>query len=141
MDLFLQDPSDIPLPSDEVRIRELSAEPLPDRRRIRLSLEITPFQVRPNLEIVVTNELGDESGSLSIIESIDPKMVFTMHLKDDKPDGQYTVSTKVYYYEDDQPDQSEDTQAEDGLHQLPSSIKIVDQRQITFMIENLPSGE
>ena len=92
MDLFLQDPTDIPLPPDEVRIRELRVDPLPDNRRIRISLQITPFQTRPNIEIVITNENEEDSGSLTIIESIDPKMEFTVHLKDDEPNGQYTVS-------------------------------------------------
>ena len=141
MDLFLQDPNDIPLPSDEVRIRELRVDPLPDNRRIRISLHITPFQLRPNIEIVVTNEVEKESASLSIIETIDPKMEFTVHLKDDEPSGQYTVSSQIYYYEDDQYTEAKASQLEEGIHQLPTNIKIVDHRQTTFVIENLPAGE
>jgi hypothetical protein len=141
MDLFLQDPNDIPLPSDEVRIRELRVDPLPDNRRVRISLQITPFQLRPNIEIVVTNENEDESGSLTIIETIDPKMEFTVHLKDDEPNGQYTVSSQIYYYEDDQDTEAQESQLEEGIHQLPTNIKIVDHRQTTFVIENLLAGE
>ena len=141
MDLFLQDPTDIPLPPDEVRIRELRVDPLPDNRRIRISLEITPFQMRPNIEIVITNENEEESGSLTIIESIDPKMEFTVHLKDDEPNGQYTVSSEIYYYEDDKNTEAEASQLEEGIHQLPTNVKIVDSRQTTFVIENLPAGE
>ena len=136
MDLFLQDPNDIPLPPDEVRIRELLVDPLPDNLRIRISLHITPFQKRPNIEIVVNNENGDESGSLTIIESIDPKMEFTVHLKDDEPKGQYTVSSQIYYYEDDQNTDAEASHLEEGTHQLPTKVKIVDHRQTTFVIEN-----
>ena len=141
MDLFLQDPNDIPLPSNEVRIRELRVDPLPDNRRVRISLQITPFQMRPNIEIVVTNENEDESGSLTIIESIDPKMEFTVHLKDDEPNGQYTVSSQIYYYEDDQDTEAQESQLDEGIHQLPTNIKIVDHRQTTFVIENLLAGE
>lgn len=141
MDLFLQDPNDIPLPSDEVRIRELQVDPLPDNKRIRISLEITPFQMRPNIEIVITNENEEESGSLTIIESIDPKMEFTVHLKDDEPNGQYTVSSQIYYYVDDQNTEAKASQLEEGIHQLPTNVKIVDSRQTTFVIENLPAGE
>lgn len=140
MDIVFQDPSDIPLPPDEVRIRGLRAEPFPDHRRIRINLQITPFQKRPNIEIVVTNEIEEESASLSIIESIDPKMEFTLHLKDDKPSGQYTVLSQIYYYEDDQTQEAENSQLEEGTHQLPTKIKIVDHRQTTFLIENLPDG-
>ena len=141
MDLFLQDPTDIPLPPDEVRIRELRVDPLPDNRRIRISLQITPFQTRPNIEIVITNENEEDSGSLTIIESIDPKMEFTVHLKDDEPNGQYTVSSQIYYYEDDQDQEAKASQLEEGVHQLPTNVKIVDSRQTTFVIENLPAGE
>jgi hypothetical protein len=140
MDIVFQDPSDIPLPPDEVRIRGLRAEPFPDHRRIQINLQITPFQKRPNIEIVVTNEIEEESASLSIIESIDPKMEFTLHLKDDKPSGQYTVLSQIYYYEDDQTQEAENSQLEEGTHQLPTKIKIVDHRQTTFLIENLPDG-
>ncbi len=140
MDLFLQDPNDIPLPSDEVRIRELQVDPLPDNKRIRISLEITPFQMRPNIEIVITNENEEDSGSLTIIESIDPKMEFTVHLKDDEPNGQYTVSSQIYYYEDDQDQDAKASQLEEGVHQLPTNVKVVDRRQTTFVIEN-PSAD
>ena len=141
MDLFLQDPNEIPLPPDEVRIRELRVDPFPDHRRIRISLQITPFQTRPNIEIVVTNENEEESGSLTIIESIDPKMEFTVHLKDDDPSGRYIVSSQIYYYEDDQNQEAKASQLEEGIHQLPTNVKIVDHHQATFVIENHPAGE
>jgi hypothetical protein len=141
MDISFQDPSDIPLPPDEVRIRELQVEPLPDNRRIRISLHITPFQKRPNIEVVVINENDDESGSLSIIESIDPKMEFTVHLRDDIPGGQYKVLSQIYYYEDDQTREENTSQVEEGTHQLPTKLNIVDRRKATFVIENLPDGE
>ncbi|MES0361762.1 MAG: hypothetical protein ABUK20_12655 [Anaerolineales bacterium] len=141
MDLFLQDPNEIPLPPDEVRIRELRIDPLPDNRRIRISLQITPFQTRPNIEIFITNENEEESGSLTIIESIDPKMEFTVHLKDVEPSGKYTASAQIYYYEDDQNIAAKASQQEEGIHQLPTNVKIVDHHQATFVIENHPAGE
>jgi hypothetical protein len=141
MDLILQDPNEIPLPPDEVRIRELRIDPFPDNRRIRISLQITPFQTRPNIEILITNENEEESGSLTIIESIDPKMEFTVHLKDVEPNGKYTASAQIYYYEDDQNTAAKASQQEEGIHQLPTNVKIVDQRQTTFVIENLPDGD
>ena len=136
MDIVFQDPSDIPLPPDEVRIRGLRAEPFPDHQRIRIKLQITPFQKRPNIEIVVTNEIEEESASLSIIESIDPNMEFTLHLKDDEPTGQYKVLAQIYYYEDDQIPEAKALKLEEGTHQLPTKEKIVDDRQTTFVIEN-----
>lgn len=134
MDIFLQDPSDIPLPPDEVRIRELRAEPLPDQRRVRIYLEITPFQQKPNYEIKVFTEAGSLAASLSIIESIDPKMEITVHLKGDQPAGEYIVSLDVYYYEEQQSTQDPNLQPEGEVHQLPERVKPVDQRQAAFSI-------
>ena len=140
MDIFLQDPSDIPLPPDEVRIRELRAEPFPDQRRVRITLEITPFQQRPNCEIQVTDLNGNAVASLSIIESIDPKMDFTVHLKTEKPDGKFIASVEIYYYEDEQTKGDPDLQAGGGTHQLPSRVNIVDRRQTVFVIGNQPNS-
>jgi hypothetical protein len=140
MDIFLQDPSDIPLPPDEVRIRELRAEPYPDQRRVRITLEITPFQQRPNCEIQVTDENGNVVASLSIIESIDPKMDFTVHLKIAEPDGKFITSAEIYYYEDEQTKGDPDLQAEGGTHQLPSRVNIVDSSQTVFVIGDQPNS-
>jgi hypothetical protein len=140
MDIFFQDPTDIPLPPDEIRIRELHAEPYPDGRRVRIILEITPFQQRPNCEIIVTNEDGEAAASLSIIESIDAKMDFTVHLKGKKPSGKFTVSADIYYYEGEETVASEASKIENETHQLPSKINLVDQRQATFDISSQPSS-
>jgi hypothetical protein len=140
MDIFFQDPSDIPLPPDEVHIRELRAEPYPDGRRVRILLEITPFQQRPNCEIRVTDENGDEVASLSIIESIDAKMDFTVHLKGEEPFGTFTISCDIYYYEDDQMEDVDASKPEGESHQLPSKLNLVDQQQTTFEISSQPSS-
>ena len=97
MDIFFQDPTAIPLPPDEVRIRELRAEIWPDNRRVRVFLEVTPFQKRPNGEVIITNPRGDEVASVSIIESIVPRIEFTMHLRGELPAGVYRLSATLYY--------------------------------------------
>ena len=140
MDIFLQDPSDIPLPPDQVRIRELRAEPLPDQRKVRITLEITPFQQRPNCEIQVSDMNGNVVASLSIIESIDPKMDFTVHLKVEEPIGEFEVSSDIYYYEDEKTKDDPDTQLEGETHQLPSRVNIVDSRQTVFVIGDHPNS-
>lgn len=130
MDIYFQDPSDIPLPPEEVRIRELRAEPYSDGRRVRIILEITPFQQRPNCEIQIADQDGIMVASLSIIESIDARMDFTVHLKTDEPSGEFTVSSELYYYEDE--DRGSEPSGE--THQLPSQVNIVDRRKATFEI-------
>ena len=58
MDIFFRDPSEIPLPPDEVRIRVLHADPYPDGQRVRIHLEVDPFQRRPNADVRITNAPG-----------------------------------------------------------------------------------
>ncbi len=141
MDIFFQDPSDIPLPPDEVRIRELRAEPYPDQRRVRIILEVTPFQQRPNCEIQVSDQNGNLVASLSIIESIDPKMDFTVHLNVEEPVGKFTVSSDIYYYEEEGPQDAPDSQPGSETHQLPSRVNTVDRRQATFVIGNQSNSD
>ena len=134
MDINFHDPSDIPLPPEEVRIRELRVEPLPDQRRVRIFIEITPFQQKPNLEIKILTESGSEAASLSIIEAIDYKMQFTVHLKDEPHTGDYIALLEVYYFEEEQSTQDAQLKPEDEIHQLPELIKPVDRRQVAFTI-------
>ncbi len=106
MDIFFQDPTAIPLPPDEVRIKELRAEPWPDNRRVQITLEVTPFQKRPNGEVSITNPVGDEVASVSIIESIVPRMEFIMHLRGDNPAGEYRLSAELFYLLDPEGEES-----------------------------------
>jgi hypothetical protein len=134
MDIFFQDPSDIPLPPEEIRIRELRAEPLPDQRRVRLFIEITPFQKKPNLDIKILTTPGEEAASLSIIEAIDRKMEFTVHIKRVSPSGEYIASLEVYYFEGEFSTIDPESGKEGEIHQLPDRGKPVDHRQVVFKI-------
>lgn len=135
MDIFFADPNDVPLPPEEVRIRSFRAEPWPDKRRVRVLLELTPFQKGPNSEIEIHNEAGDEVASLTIIETINPKIDLTIHLRGGEPAGLYTASVIIYYYEAEEESTStkEDT-TKATLPPLPSKIKRVDQAETTFQI-------
>lgn len=136
MNIYFHDPDDIPLPPEEVRIRDLRAEPWPDGRRIRISLEITPFQKRPSGEIRIVDDQGEEMASISIIETGDPEMEFTIHLRSPRPGAEYLVSSKVYYPEAEEEDEEAvDRAGEKPLLPLPTKIRVVDQAQTTFKIE------
>ncbi len=99
MDIFFHDPEDIPLPPNEVHIRALNAQPYPDGRRVKVYLEISPFQKRPNGELTITNETGREIASISFIETIDPKLELTMHIRTPTPAGSYTLKADLFYEE------------------------------------------
>jgi hypothetical protein len=89
------------LPPEEVRFTELRVEPWPeDGRRIRIHLEINPFLQRPNLEVSIFNQQEEEAASIHIIETIETRMTFTMHIRGADPvDGQYTVKARLFYPE------------------------------------------
>ena len=126
MELFFLDPDDIPLPPAEVRIRELNAEPYPDGRRVRISLEVDPFQKRPNIDIMITNEAGKPVAIASIIESMTKKMEVTMHLRGTTIAGQYNVRAELYYRQNSEAENAEPT---------PPIITQVDLAETFFVIE------
>ena len=69
------------LPPEETRILSLDAGPYPDGDRIRVQIHITPFQVRPYIELSLTDTNGDEVATASIIEPMSPRLELTMHLR------------------------------------------------------------
>ena len=132
MDIFFQDPNEIPLPPAEVRIRSLRADPWPDGKRVRISMEVDPFQQRPNADITIENSAGDEVAQINIIESLSRKIELTMHLHGPVLDGRFTVVAHLYYSEPlREPQPGEEGQPA----RLPEST-VVDQAETTFIIEN-----
>lgn len=88
------------LPPQEVRILSLRAEPWPENdRRVRIHLDITPFLERPNLEVIITDAGEREVASITIIESIEDRMTFTMHMRGDEARAPYILSASVLYPE------------------------------------------
>jgi hypothetical protein len=84
---------------EETRVSSLKAETYPDGRRLRVNLEVTPFQKRPYIEIVLTDKDENEIASTSIVEPLSWKLEFTMHLRGEV-NNPYTLSAKLYYPED-----------------------------------------
>lgn len=88
------------LPPQEVRIVSLRAEPWPENAsRVRIHLDLTPFKERPNLEVSITDAGAQEVASITIIESIEDRMTFTMHLRGEAVRGPYQLSANVFYPE------------------------------------------
>ena len=81
---------------EETHITSLRAEPYPDGARLRVNLEITPFQKRPHLEIQLTNADGDEVASTSIVEPLSWKLEITMHLRGELRNP-YTLGARLFY--------------------------------------------
>ena len=97
MDIFFPDPNDPPLPPEEVRLRSLRAEPWPEGLRVKVFLELTPFQKRPSAEVLLTGPDGAEAARTSILETISRQMEFNLHLRPGSPAGEYMLDVTVYY--------------------------------------------
>lgn len=133
MDIFFTDPTEIPLPPADVRIRELRAEPYPDGRRLRVTLEVDPFQKRPSAQVVIYDAAGEEMAETSIVESMTRKMEFTMHLRRASPGEAYRLEALLYYAEMEQPDSAE-------APVKPIERNVVDQAACSFRLET-PAGD
>jgi hypothetical protein len=127
MDIFFQDPDEVPLPPDEVRIRKIYAEPWSDGRRVRVFLEVDPFQRRPSAELLIFNGQGEEVAQTNIVEAFTRKIELNMHLRESNPAGKYTLKTLLYYT---QKPEAEDIENEGE----PPAPIVIDEGQFEFII-------
>ena len=130
VDIFFSDPEDAPVPPDEVRIRRLEARAWPDGERIAVQFSITPFQVKPNLELEIRNPVNELAAELSVVEVIQNEMDFTLHLRGEILPGDYSVRMKVLYTDLDKYDQEKETESDAG-EILKESSRITDQAETT----------
>ena len=81
---------------EETKITSLAAQPYPDGRRLHVAIEMTPFQKRPHLEVLLSDSNGDEVASASIVEPMTWKIEFTMHLRGELHNP-YNLEAKLFY--------------------------------------------
>lgn len=98
MDFFFPEDSLNRMTPEETRISSLSAEPYPDGYRVRVNVQVTPFQKRPHIEVTLKDSNGDEIASTTIVEPMSWKLEFTMHIRGEL-NNPYTVDAKLYYPE------------------------------------------
>lgn len=94
---FFDDPLEGPQGREDVKLEQLGLYIYPDRRRVAVGFELTPFRERPSLEVTITNARGEKAGSLSVIEALSPNFSLTVHLRDQEPTEQYQIEVVVYY--------------------------------------------
>lgn len=133
-DIFFTDAGEAPVPPDEVRIRLLEVAPRADGRRVDVRIEITPFQQRPNMELIIRNDSGEEASTLSVVEAIEAAMDFTMHLREVKTGGLYTLEMRVFYA-DIEAYETEEGEERASAEILERASQVVDQRQVDFQID------
>jgi len=103
-------------------------EPYPDGKRVRVYLELTPFQQRPSGELFVVDSLGNLVATANIIETIDSKMEFTMHLRASNPHGKFTARAVIFYT-----NSLEDITEDDQIVSAPER-EIVDEKEFQFEV-------
>jgi len=88
-----------PVPPEAMRFLELRGEPVLDDLppRVRVYVEVTAFQKRPYIEVVLLDEDGTESAFANVVEPMQRKHVFTLHLRGPRKDGWFTLKARMYY--------------------------------------------
>jgi hypothetical protein len=98
MDLFFPEDHLNRMTPEETHITGLHASPYPDGYRVHVNIEVTPFQKRPYIEVLLSDADGDEVASTSIVEPMSWKMEFTMHIRGEL-NNPYTLEAKLFYPE------------------------------------------
>ena len=96
MDIFFPEDHLQRMTPEETHITLLTAEPYPDGYRLRVNIEITPFQKRPHIEVELSDADGNEIASSSIIEPLSWKIEFTMHIRGELRNP-YTLEARLFY--------------------------------------------
>jgi hypothetical protein len=98
MEFFINDPNILRYPPSEIRLLDLRANPYSDGKRLRVTLELLPFQERPYIELSLTDSAGNEIASSSIIEPVSCKLELTLHIrKTTLTIGKFTLSAGIFY--------------------------------------------
>lgn len=96
MDFFFPEDNLTRAVPEETRITSLLAETYPDGRRLRVNIEVTPYQKRPYIEVALLDAQENEIASTSIVEPLSWKLEFTMHIRG-KILNPYSVHARLYY--------------------------------------------
>lgn len=97
MYLQIEDPSEAPVPPEEVRIKHVQLSPYPDGRRVRMSLALTPFQSPPDISVVAQDARDREVSSLNIVGATEAQIALTMHLRDPETEDPVLIGITVSY--------------------------------------------
>jgi hypothetical protein len=68
MEFLFNDPTILRQAPVDTRLLDLNATPNPDGKHLRVSLELSPFQQRPDIEINLTDFVGNLVASASIVD-------------------------------------------------------------------------
>ena len=96
MDFFFPEDNLTRAVPEETDILSLKGEPYPDGYRLRVNIEVTPFQKRPYIEVTLNDAAGEEIASTTIVEPLSWKLEFTMHIRGEL-NNPYELAARLYY--------------------------------------------
>jgi hypothetical protein len=105
MEIEFLDPAEAPLPPDQMSFRSVEVEPNSDGQRLKVSLQVAPFQVRPSIDLTVTNDRGMVVASSSIVEATETSMSVTLHLRDRSTEPRHRLTALLVYPDRDPVDE------------------------------------
>jgi hypothetical protein len=91
--------------SANLRIRQLKGEPSSNGKKVRVFLEVDPFNKRPSVEIRLFDPDGMQGAGVDILETINSRVELNMHLRGDRRPGEYLLEAILFYV--DMPDASQ----------------------------------
>lgn len=95
---IFDDPTQVPQPKDIIKIERLAVTPYPDRFRVFVEVDVTPFLERPNLLMTIREETGKVLNEMSVIATMHSKMEFTVHMRHaPDPAGSYSLDVELFY--------------------------------------------
>ena len=94
---FFDDPLEGPRGREDVRIRQIGLFRYPEERRFMFGIELTPFQERPSIEVLISNGAGEPAGSLHVIETLTTGFSLVIHLRDRATNNPYELTAVLYY--------------------------------------------
>ncbi len=83
----------------DVRILEIVAKPWSDWTRITFQIRILPFRLAPTLDLSITDDNDQVISEVTIIETPDNEIEFTMHIPKNEINNRMKLSAILKYEE------------------------------------------
>lgn len=99
MDIFFTDASEIPLPPGEVRIRNVEMLLSSDKRRLKVHIEIDPFQKPPDFNLELFDPFDEQVCQADVFAAPTRFQEFTLHFRHEPPPGEYNLRITLGYLE------------------------------------------